>query len=160
MPLPILANPPAGETHRCARPQPGTNNGYAQDGYTGGSYSNCSDPKQPGVDAIVGSLGKLPYHPNPNCAANTDYPLNSYNPGYNGDGSLLEKHISWKCYGEGWNTFKSPDPKFSGASVYCNICNPFLYEIAITAITGTTTATISMMCTTAPAGPKAAVRRS
>jgi phospholipase C len=40
---------------------------------------------------------------------------------------LLEKNISWKYYGEGWNTFvTSPN-----TSVYCNICNPFLYETAI-----------------------------
>jgi phospholipase C len=29
-------------------PQPGTNNFYTQDGYSGGSYVNCSDPHQPG----------------------------------------------------------------------------------------------------------------
>ncbi|WP_126283119.1 alkaline phosphatase family protein [Burkholderia stagnalis] len=143
------AKPPLNEIED-PRPQAGTNNWYAQDGYSGGSYSNCSDPTQPGVDAIVGYLGKLPYHPSPNCAKNTYYLLNNYNPGYNGDGSLntstftippspvrtiadslLEHHVSWKYYGEGWNTFRSPDPKISGASVYCNICNPFLYETAI-----------------------------
>ncbi|WP_179400766.1 alkaline phosphatase family protein [Burkholderia guangdongensis] len=144
-----VATPPTNEIED-PRPQSGTNNWYAQDGYAGGSYSNCSDAKQPGVDAIVGYLGTLPYHPNPNCAASAYYLLNNYNPGYNGDGSvntsaftippspvrtiadsLLAKHISWKYYGEGWNTFKSSDPKVSGASVYCNICNPFLYETAI-----------------------------
>jgi phospholipase C len=41
--------------------------------------------------------------------------------------TLLEKGISWKYYGEGWNSFVvSPN-----ASVYCSICNPFLYETAI-----------------------------
>jgi phospholipase C len=72
--------------------------------------------------------------------------LNNYNPGYNGNGtvntssftippspvrtiadSLLERNISWKYYGEGWNTFVANSP----TSVYCNICNPFLYETAI-----------------------------
>jgi phospholipase C len=128
-------------------PQPGTNNWYTQDGYGGGTYSNCSDPKQPGVDAILDYLAALPSKPKPNCAPGHYYLLNNYNPGYNGDGSintsspftippspvrtiadtLLEKNISWKYYGEGWNTFvKNPN-----LSVYCNICNPFLYETAI-----------------------------
>jgi phospholipase C len=40
---------------------------------------------------------------------------------------MLENGISWKYYGEGWNSFVI-DP---AASVYCSICNPFLYETAI-----------------------------
>jgi phospholipase C len=129
-------------------PQPGTNNYYTQDGYSGGSYSNCSDPAQPGVGAVLTYLASLPNKPKANCEPGHYYLLNNYNPGYNGDGSvnttggpftippspvrsiadpLLEKNVSWKYYGEGWNTFvKSP-----ATSVYCNICNPFLYETAI-----------------------------
>jgi hypothetical protein len=64
-----------------------------------------------------------------NCAPQHYYLLNNYNPGYNGDGTvldrtkspftispspvrtigdtLLERHIPWKYYGEGWNTFVS-----------------------------------------------------
>ncbi|NPT56740.1 alkaline phosphatase family protein [Paraburkholderia elongata] len=138
--------PPADQIEN-PHPLKGTNNWYTQDGYSGGTYSNCSDPKQPGVGAIRHYLGTLPYHPDPNCAANTYYLLNNYNPGYNGDGSLntssaftippspvrtiadslLAKNISWKYYGEGWKTFVSNPSK----SVYCNICNPFLYETAI-----------------------------
>ena len=144
-----VATPPSNEIED-PRPQPGTNNYYAQDGYSGGSYSNCSDVTQPGVDAVLGYLGSLPYKPKPNCAAGAYYLLNNYNPGFNGDGSLntstftippspvrtiadtlLEKHVSWKYYGEGWDTFKSPDATISGKSVYCNICNPFLYETTI-----------------------------
>jgi phospholipase C len=128
------------------RPMPGTNNWYAQDGYSGGSYSNCSDTSQPGVGPIRNYLGSLPYHPNPNCAAGAYYLLNNYNPGYNGNGtvntstytippspvrtiadSLLAKNISWKYYGEDWNTFVTNPSQ----SVYCNICNPFLYETSI-----------------------------
>ena len=140
------ATPPADQIEN-PHPLAGTNNWYTQDGYSGGTYSNCSDPKQPGVGAIRHYLGSLPYHPDPNCAANTYYLLNNYNPGYNGDGtvntssaftippspvrtiadSLLAKNISWKYYGEGWKTFVS-NPS---TSVYCNICNPFLYETAI-----------------------------
>lgn len=140
------ATPPADQIEN-PHPLKGTNNWYTQDGYSGGTYSNCSDPKQPGVGAIRHYLGTLPYHPDPNCAADTYYLLNNYNPGYNGDGSvntssaftippspvrtiadsLQAKNVSWKYYGEGWKTFVSNPSK----SVYCNICNPFLYETAI-----------------------------
>jgi phospholipase C len=128
------------------RPYPGTNNWYRQDGYSGGTYSDCSEANQPGVSAIRSYLDSLPYHPNANCAPKTYYLLNNYNPGYNGDGTvntstftippspvptiadtLLKRNISWKYYGEGWTTFKANSP----TSVYCNICNPFLYETAI-----------------------------
>jgi phospholipase C len=40
-------------------PQPGTNNWYDQDGYSGGSYSNCADLSQPGVPAVVNYLESL-----------------------------------------------------------------------------------------------------
>lgn len=139
------AVPPANQIEN-PNPQPGTNNYYTQDGYSGGSYSNCSDPAQPGVGSVVGYLNSLPYHPKPNCAPGAYYLLNNYNPGYNGDGSvntsaftmppsqvktigdsLLAKGIAWKYYGEGWNSFVTNSPD----SVYCNICNPFLYETSI-----------------------------
>ena len=57
--------PPAGEIEN-PNPKPGTNNNYTQDGYgsatvanTGGSYSECADPGQPGVGAIDAYLSKL-----------------------------------------------------------------------------------------------------
>lgn len=127
-------------------PQANTNNYYTQDGYSGGTYSNCSDSHQPGSGALRQYLNRLPYKPDAKCAPNTYYLLNNYNPGYNGDGTvntstftippspvrtiadtLIEKNISWKYYGEGWNTFVTTP----ATSVYCNICNPFLYETAI-----------------------------
>ncbi|MGV2289866.1 alkaline phosphatase family protein [Trinickia sp. YCB016] len=140
-----VATPPSNEIEN-PHPLKGTNNWYTQDGYSGGTYSNCSDTSQPGVGALRHYLDSLPYHPNANCAAGTYYLLNNYNPGYNGDGTvntstftippspvktiadtLLAKNVSWKYYGEGWGTFiTSPS-----TSVYCNICNPFLYETAI-----------------------------
>jgi phospholipase C len=124
-----------------------TNNWYTQDGYRGGSYSNCSDPSQPGVKTILDYLAALRNKPSSNCEPGHYYLLNNYDPGYNGDGSLhtsspftippspvrtiadvlLEKGLSWKYYGEGWNTFVTSP----GTSVYCSICNPFLYEAAI-----------------------------
>ena len=40
--------PPANEIEN-PNPKPGTNNNYTQDGYAGGSYSECADHSQPGV---------------------------------------------------------------------------------------------------------------
>lgn len=139
------AKPPVNQIEN-PLPMAGTNNWYTQDGYSGGSYSNCSDLHQPGVGTLRHYLSSLSYKPDAKCAPNTYYLLNNYNPGYNGDGTvntstftippspvrtigdtLLEKSISWKYYGEGWNTFVSSP----STSVYCNICNPFLYEKAI-----------------------------
>ena len=131
-------------------PMPGTNNWYTQDGYSGGTYSNCSDPNQPGVSSVVAYLKSLNNtHLKPNCEPGHYYLLNNYNPGYFGDGQvdkldtfaippvsvrtigdeLLEKQISWAYYGEGWNQYvQNPtDPN----DVYCNICNPFQYVTSI-----------------------------
>jgi len=147
------ATPPQDEIEN-PNPQPGTNNFYTQDGYSGGTYSNCSDPSQPGVKPILHYLHSLPYKPKSNCAPNTYYLLNNYDPGYLGDGtvdngitnsgfvippssvrtigdSLLEKNISWRYYGEGWNQYvKNPTSK---TNVYCKICNPFQYVTSIMA---------------------------
>jgi phospholipase C len=43
---------------------PPTNNWYINDGYSGGSYTNCSDPTQPGVSAITTFLSALGVKPN------------------------------------------------------------------------------------------------
>jgi phospholipase C len=130
-------------------PQPGTNNYYTQDGYSGGSYSACADPGQPGVGAVVNYLNSLPNKPKPNCDPGHYYLLNNYNPGYFGNGEvdtidtfaippssvrtigddLLERQISWAYYGEGWNQYvQNPH---APANVYCNICNPFQYATSI-----------------------------
>jgi phospholipase C len=120
-------------------PQPGTNNFWIQDGYGGfgnlgaskgvyggGSYTNCSDPTQPGVAPILNYLKSLPRPIEPRCEPGHYYLLNNYNPGYFGDGSnayadtnsnntpftipptnqrsigdvLLENHVSWKSYND------------------------------------------------------------
>jgi phospholipase C len=122
-------------------PVQGTNNWYTEDGYGsgsfgspssgGGTFSNCSDPKAPGVSAIVEYLESLPRKVNPNCDPGHYYLLNNYNPGYFGDGSnaytdtfaantvftipptkqrsiadvLLEHNVSWKYYGDQWNAY-------------------------------------------------------
>ena len=132
-------------------PAPGTNNWYTQDGYSGGSYVNCSDPRQPGVKQVLSYLAALPYKPSPKCAANAYYLVNNYNPGYNGDGTvntapftippsavptigdtLNDAGIPWRYYGGHWNEFVQ-DPSSPLGFSYCNICNPFLYETAIMA---------------------------
>jgi phospholipase C len=124
---------------------PGTNNWYTEDGYGGGgfgsavsgggSYSDCSDPTQPGVAAVVAYLQSLPHPIDPHCEVGHYYLLNNYNPGYFGNGNnaytdhnaantpftippssvrsigdaLLAKGISWKYYGDQWANYV-PDP--------------------------------------------------
>ena len=149
-------------------PQPGTNNWYTQDGYGsgsygspssgGGTYSNCSDARQPGVSAVVRYLRGL--RVNPNCERGHYYLLNNYNPGYYGDGrnayaditnpnetvftippstlrnigdELSARKISWAYYGDQWTTYlANPDGNYVTAdNTYCNICNPFQYSTSI-----------------------------
>ncbi len=125
-------------------PQPGTNNFWIQDGYGGfgnngnstgvyggGSYVNCSDTSQPGVNQVVTYLGSLTPAISPNCDPGHYYLMNNYNPGYFGDGSdaytdhnasntpftipgttqrsigdvLLENNVSWKSYNDQWNAY-------------------------------------------------------
>jgi phospholipase C len=125
-------------------PVAGTNNWWTQDGYGGfgndgastgvyggGSYSNCSDPSQPGVGPVVTYLSSLTPPIKPNCEPGHYYLLNNYNPGYFGDGSnaytdtnsnnipftipptsqhsiadvLLEGNVSWKSYNDQWDRY-------------------------------------------------------
>ena len=143
-----IATPPTLEIED-PTPQPGTNNWYAQDGYSGGSYSKCADATQPGVKQVLSYLKTLPYAPANKCAAGAYYLLNNYNPGYYGDGTvnttqftippspvhtiadnLNAAGISWAYYGAGWNNYVK-DPTSELGSIYCNICNPFQYETEI-----------------------------
>ena len=130
-------------------PQPGTNNYYTQDGYSGGSYVGCGDRAQPGVGSILDYLAALPYRPNSNCQPGHFYLVNNYNPGYLGDGTvdkqdpftvppvslptigdaLLKKQVSFRYYGEGWNAYLQ-DPS---SYLYCNICNFLQYTPTIMA---------------------------
>ncbi|WP_199099384.1 alkaline phosphatase family protein [Dyella sp. ASV21] len=131
--------------------QPGTNNWYVQDGYSGGSYVNCADDSQPGVAAVKGYLKSLPYRTfhGTDCRKGAYYLVNNYNPGYLGDGTpaplgakqftippsqqdnlalLLTRHgVSWKYYGEGWGGGKENGE----AGTFCNICDPFLYSTQV-----------------------------
>jgi phospholipase C len=149
--------PPANQIEN-PNPQPGTNNWYDDDGYGGsggtggGSYVNCSDVSQPGVPAIVNYLEALPRPVGPNCESGHYYILNNYNPGYNGDGSsalgnspftvpgtsvrhigdaLMEKDISWRYYGDGWDIYVTDPLQTNPLDTYCTICNPFGYATDI-----------------------------
>jgi phospholipase C len=135
--------PNGGKVDEVENPNPaaGTNNWYSEDGYGGGSfgspsygggsYSNCADPTQPGVSAVVNYLQSLPHPVDPHCEVGHYYLLNNYNPGYFGQGEnafvdtnaantvftippsatrsigdeLLAKDISWKYYGDEWNDY-------------------------------------------------------
>src|SRR5579875_527479 len=170
-------------------PQPGTNNWYSQDGYGGfgnattltgastgvyggGSYSECSDPSQPGVGPIVTYLNSIGVKPN--CDPGHYYLLNNYNPGYFGDGSdayadynsnntpftvpgttqrsiadvMLAAGVSWATYFDQWNAYLTDKYQQNYGAVgpqsdqYCNICNPFQYQKQI--MTNTTIRTTHM----------------
>jgi phospholipase C len=147
----FTGTPDAGTVNEVENPNPapGTNNWYTEDGYGnsfnagfpppyspapvsgGGSYSNCSDPNQPGVQPILDYLASLPRPINPRCEPGHYYLLNNYNPGWFGNGknayidnnpantpftippsstpsigdSLNAKNISWKYYGDQWNNY-------------------------------------------------------
>ncbi len=142
--------PPANQIEN-PDPQAGTNNWYTQDGYSGGTYSNCSDPNQPGVGAVASYLGAL--NVPLNCDAGHYYLLNNYNPGFLGNGDvaipsqgpftippsstpsiadvLIANDISWAYYGENWNQYVNNPNLYQPGAEYCNICNPFQYETKI-----------------------------
>ena len=120
-------------------PQKGTNNWYSEDGYGGGSfgspaygggsYSDCSDPTQPGVSTIVSYLRSIRI--DPRCEPGRYYLLNNYNPGYFGLGEnaytdafagntiftippsstpsigdvMIAHNVSWKYYGDQWDDY-------------------------------------------------------
>jgi phospholipase C len=131
--------------------QKGTNNWWVEDGYSGGSYVDCSDSTQPGIAQVRDYEKSLPYKVLNACRKGAYYIVNNYNPGYLGTGVpaplgptqftippsrqnnlalLLNAHqISWKYYGEGWANGTEAGPK--GTSEYCNICNPFLYSTQV-----------------------------
>jgi phospholipase C len=146
-----LATPPAEQVEN-PNPQAGTNNWWDQDGYSGGSYSDCNDLSQPGVPAVVNYLESLTPPIKSNCAPNAYYLLNNYNPGYNGDGTLAsqyspftipptaQKHIgdvlaaaglSYTYFGEGWDLYQTDPTGANPYDRYCNICNPFQYATDI-----------------------------
>jgi phospholipase C len=150
------AVPPSNEIEN-PDPQPGTNNYYTQDGYGGGSYSNCSDRNATGASEILQYEANLPYRVNPQCQRGAYYLLNNYNPGYFGNGmnaftdtnpnntpftippvttrnignALLDKNISFRYYGDQWDRYVN-DPYYQNPiDIYCNICNFLQYSTSI-----------------------------
>lgn len=140
--------PPANQIEN-PNPLPGTNNSYTNDGYSGGSYTDCSDPSAPGVAAIDQLLAAQSHGAfnGGDCAPGASYLLNNYNPAFNADGSLvntttspftttpqtapdigneLSAHgVSWGYFGQGLTANDTQLP------TYCNICNPFQYSQSI-----------------------------
>ncbi len=112
-----VATPPANQIEN-PNPMSGTANFYQQDGYSGGSYVNCSDSTQPGVGAILSFLSAK--NVKPNCDAGKYYLVNNYGLGYDMNGNpqaigpnnynlppqtvptiaegLAKKGVSWKWY--------------------------------------------------------------
>jgi phospholipase C len=144
--------PPANQVEN-PNPENGTNNWYLQDGYSGGTYTNCSDTLQPGVEPITTYLHAIGVPPR--CSPGAYYLLNNYNPGYYGNGKVadttaagigpftlppttqphigddLSAHgVSWVYFGERWNQYVTdPIPASNPTGyLYCNICNPFQYS--------------------------------
>jgi phospholipase C len=125
--------PPANRIYN-PDPQPGTLNLYT----ARQQWFNCNDQTQPGIAAITAYLSALPYHVNPNCDPGAYYNAVNVNPAYNPNGTLgpstnippvtmrsigdvlTASNIPWKYYGNGYNP---------GAGGYCNICNPFEYQL-------------------------------
>ncbi|HZR42454.1 MAG TPA: alkaline phosphatase family protein [Ktedonobacteraceae bacterium] len=142
----LPAAPPLNQIEN-PNPKPGTNNNFKQDGYSGGSYTKCSDMSQPGVAPIMSYLHSLPYQPfhDGNCAPGAYYLLNNYLPGYTPAGQLTKStpyaippqtfptladalaahHISWKYYGQGYNNGSNATKEF------CTICDPFQYAKSV-----------------------------
>ena len=146
----LPARPPANQIEN-PNPQPGTNNWYLQDGYHGGSYTDCADPSQPGVAPVDRYLAGLPYKVfnHGDCRPDAYYLVNNYEPGYHGDGApaplgadrftvpptrqdnlgllMSRHHVTWKYYGEGWDGGHLR--RHLGR--FCRICDPFLYSTQI-----------------------------
>jgi phospholipase C len=129
----------------------GTNNYYTQDGYSGGSYVNCSDPTQPGVSSVNEQLYRHGISRG-NCAPAHYYLVNNYNLYWDQTSSnpralgptsftlppqsiptiadVMTKYgVTWKYY----SADRGNDPTAFATSVggvpllfhfYCGICDP------------------------------------
>jgi phospholipase C len=79
-----IAVPPANQIEN-PEPQSRTDNFYTRDGYSGGSYVNCSDQGQPGVFAILERLRERDVRSN--CLPNAFHLVNNYDPPFNMNGT-------------------------------------------------------------------------
>jgi phospholipase C len=127
-------------------PKPGVNNTPINDG---AYFVNCADLTQPGVATIQAYLASLPYSPDPHCAPNTYYHVNTRHPGFFPDGTidtlsnalppssvptigerLSDKGISWAWYAGGYTRYVA-DPNHTASPGYCDNCNPFQFSTAV-----------------------------
>jgi phospholipase C len=139
------ATPPASSIYN-PDPQAGTLNLYT----ARKQWFNCSDPQgQPGIQPILNYLNKLPYAVDPKCDQNHFYNAVNINPGWTPQGTpsgagsippvtmtsigdlLSAKNIPWKYYGGSYNVSGTGAPL---DGLYCNICNPFEYELSYPAM--------------------------
>ncbi len=112
-----IATPPANQIEN-PNPRSGTENFYDRDGYSGGSYVNCSDVRQPGVAPILDKLTTRGVRAN--CAQDAYYLVNNYDPPFDMQGranplganiftypaqtvptigeALSARSVSWKWY--------------------------------------------------------------
>ena len=142
-----LAKPPQNQIEN-PNPRPGTNNWYTQSGYSSGSYTKCSDAREPGIVAIHSYLAALPYPSfnDGNCEPGAYYLVNNYNAGFLPTGepaslgpqvlrippqaqptiaeALSRKGVSWKWYSGG----RSGD---GTTREYCSVCDPLIFSSAI-----------------------------
>jgi phospholipase C len=133
------ATPPSSTIYN-PNPLPNTLNQYT----LRAQWFNCSDSTQPGITAIRNYLNKLPYALDQKCATGAYYNAVNINPAWTPQGTpsgagsippvtmtsigdlLSANNISWKYYGGGYNVSRT------GATLdgsYCNICNPFEYQL-------------------------------
>jgi phospholipase C len=133
------ATPPANSIYN-PDPQPNSLNLYT----SRKQWFNCSDPTQPGIQAILSYLSKLPYALNPKCDPGHYVNAVNINPAWTPQGTpsgagsippvtmtsigdlLSAKNIPWKYYGGGYNVSGTGAPL---DGLYCNICNPFEYQV-------------------------------
>jgi phospholipase C len=133
------ATPPASTIYN-PDPKPGTLNQYT----LRKQWFNCSDASQPGIQPILSYLNKLPYGVDPKCDQGHYYNAVNIDPAWTPQGTpsgagsipavtmtsigdlLSAKNIPWKYYGGGYNVSGTGAPL---DGLYCNICNPFEYQL-------------------------------
>jgi len=150
----VPAVPPANQIEN-PNPRAGTDNFFKQDGYSGGSYVNCSDPLQPGVAAVKFKLQTQGRRPN--CAPGAFYLVNNYAPPFDVNGSpvalgagqyvyppqtvptigeaLSKKGVSW-----GWYTGGREDADVSSDQLYQAFVYPQVYAQVYQAVVAQLTA--------------------
>jgi phospholipase C len=143
-----LAVPPANQIEN-PDVTPRTENFYLNDGYSGGSYVNCSDAEQPGVAAILAVVKHHARHSN--CEQGAYYLVNNYDPPYTIDGQpkalgedkyvyppqdvptigeLLSAHnVSWR-----WYTGGRDESDVTGDALYAQLYNYVIYPQVFAAV--------------------------